>query len=72
MNWRASAACRGIHPNLFFLEKGESVTEAKAVCRGCPVRRECLAYAMAQDDSLSGIWGGTTHKQRRLHHQKAG
>lgn len=71
MDWRASAACRGLDPDLFFTERNDGVTEAKAVCWGCPVRRECLAYAMAQEDSLSGIWGATTRKQRRLHRSKS-
>ena len=66
MSWQSLAACRGLGPDLFFLERSESVTEAKAVCWSCPVRRDCLAVAMA-DDSLSGIWGATTRKQRRLH-----
>ncbi len=66
MSWQSLAACRGLDPDLFFLERSESVSEAKAVCWGCPVRRDCLAFAMA-DDSLAGIWGATTRKQRRLH-----
>ncbi len=68
MSWQSLAACRGLGPDLFFLERSESVLEAKAVCWGCPVRKDCLAHAMA-DDSLSGIWGATTRKQRRLHRQ---
>ena len=32
---------------------------AKAVCSNCVVMGECLDYAMV-DDSLVGIWGGTS------------
>jgi len=72
VSWQSLAACRGLDPDLFFLDRSESVSEAKAVCWGCPVRRDCLAYAMSQDDSLAGIWGATTRKQRRLHRQESG
>lgn len=71
MDWRAEAACRGVDPSLFFPERAESAAEAKAICWGCPVRRECLAFAMSQDDSLAGVWGATTHRQRRIHRQKS-
>jgi hypothetical protein len=36
---------------------------ARAVCEGCPVRQECLDVALA-DDSLVGLWGGFTAKER--------
>jgi WhiB family redox-sensing transcriptional regulator len=39
--------CLGLDPELFFPERGESVTEAKAVCAGCVVRTECLDFALA-------------------------
>lgn len=62
-------ACRSAEPELFFpvSAAGPAVAQvvaAKAVCRGCPVRAECLRYAMrtAQDH---GIWGGTTEEERR-------
>jgi WhiB family transcriptional regulator, redox-sensing transcriptional regulator len=37
---------------------------AKAICQGCPLREPCLAEALA-DESLTGIWGGTTYLERR-------
>jgi WhiB family transcriptional regulator, redox-sensing transcriptional regulator len=62
-------ACQAVEPELFFplSAAGPAVAQvaaAKAVCRGCPVRAECLDYAMqtAQDH---GIWGGTTEEERR-------
>jgi hypothetical protein len=39
-------------------------TAAKAVCAACVVRGECLAYALADPD-LVGVWGGTSHAERR-------
>ena len=62
--WRRQAACRGVDPELFFLERGESSTPARATCAGCPVRAECLAHALAAEERL-GIWGGTTPRERQ-------
>jgi WhiB family redox-sensing transcriptional regulator len=63
------AVCRGAaDPELFFpvSEVGpgtRQVNEAKAVCARCPVRPDCLAFALEQD--LDGVWGGTTEEERR-------
>ena len=37
---------------------------AKALCAGCPVRTECLEYALCDPDT-EGVWGGTSLCQRR-------
>ena len=37
----------------------------RELCDTCPVRRECLEFALA-DESLTGLWGGTTDMERRL------
>ena len=59
-------ACRGVSTALFFPPKGENYTrdEARAVCRQCPVREECLDYAF-RTHMLYGIWGGLTENERR-------
>lgn len=65
--WEARAACRDADPNIFFPEKGATkaaVREAKAVCRACPVKAECLAGALERRE-MYGIWGGTTETDRR-------
>ena len=62
--WHQHGACRGADPNLFFPERGESVKEAKAVCARCPVRAECLDYAM-ENHEVVGIWGGLSARERR-------
>jgi WhiB family redox-sensing transcriptional regulator len=66
--WRQVAACRFIEPELFFplSTSGpalEEVAEAKAVCARCPVRRECLAFALTTRQA-HGIWGGLTEQER--------
>lgn len=40
----------------------EHKDRAKRYCAGCPVRTECLSYALANDEQ--GIWAGTTERQR--------
>lgn len=65
--WLDRAACKG-HPNpeVFFPDKGEcaKAREARAVCRTCPVQRECLAYAIEHNET-NGIWGGISMGGRR-------
>jgi WhiB family transcriptional regulator, redox-sensing transcriptional regulator len=61
--WMAQAACRGRPEVSWFPLKGDTGAAAKAVCAGCPVRAECLAYALAED--LAGVWAGTSERERR-------
>lgn len=44
-----------------------SAARAAAVeaCGWCPVRGECLAYAVAAEER-DGIWGGSTPEERRV------
>ena len=41
----------------------DQAAEAKAVCAGCLVRRECLAFAL-RTRQVHGIWGGLTEEER--------
>ena len=43
--------------------EGQLLEMAQACCRGCPVRAECLAYAVAADER-AGLWGGLTAAER--------
>jgi WhiB family transcriptional regulator, redox-sensing transcriptional regulator len=43
---------------------------AKQVCRGCPVRTECLVYAM-ETPVDHGVWGGLTERERRRLRRRA-
>lgn len=65
--WKAQANCAGVDPALFYPEVADRPTAAaaRAVCAGCPVRLECLAYALRNGEEY-GIWGGTTERDRRL------
>jgi WhiB family transcriptional regulator, redox-sensing transcriptional regulator len=68
-DWRKLAACRNADPELFFPVSSsgpslDQVTQAKAICAGCPVRQQCLAFALdtRQDH---GVWGGMSEEDRR-------
>jgi hypothetical protein len=79
-DWRARAACRDVDPEMFFpvAEAGTpagdvAILHAKRVCRGCPVRAECLTFAL--EVLPYGIAGGLTADERRAlrrFHRKAG
>ena len=68
-NWRADAACRGADSDLFFPvgTTGPAlrhIDEAKRICRACPARTQCLAWAL--DNGITdGVWGGATEDERR-------
>lgn len=63
--WRIRAACCDLGPFA-----GQHVLSsaaehlARAVCEACPVREECLAFALAHG-VRHGIWGGFNHDERR-------
>lgn len=61
--WTARAACRDSDIRMFFPEQGESAAHARAVCRSCPVRLECLDDAIERQE-LFGIWGGLDSRER--------
>jgi hypothetical protein len=61
--WIKQAACAGTDTSVFFTVSGASTEPAKAICADCPVRTECLEYAL-QNDSLVGVWGGLSRRQR--------
>jgi WhiB family redox-sensing transcriptional regulator len=63
-DWMSEAACEGVDPDLFFPERGDDTSGAKAVCRECPVREDCLEYALANGIRY-GIWGGTSERERK-------
>ena len=66
VDWMVDAACRDADPGIFFIDHpgSGSAAEARAVCTRCPVRVECLDYALAANER-HGIWGGLTERQRR-------
>ncbi|MPZ61148.1 MAG: hypothetical protein GEU93_07600 [Propionibacteriales bacterium] len=63
--WQHAAACQTSLDDTWYPEpdSGDSAHAAKLACAVCPVRRSCLAYALA-DDEQHGIWGGATAYER--------
>ncbi|GAA4774973.1 hypothetical protein GCM10023200_04310 [Actinomycetospora chlora] len=72
MSWQTRAACRDADPELFFPASDDWTTSANAralleagrVCAGCPVRRECLTYAVESGQAF-GIWAGRSPLELR-------
>jgi WhiB family redox-sensing transcriptional regulator len=68
-DWMAAAACVDTEPELWHplgnTDKPNwlDLPMAKLICRGCPVRHECLAHAFATGDRF-GIYGGATPSER--------
>ncbi|BAJ33204.1 putative WhiB family transcriptional regulator [Kitasatospora setae KM-6054] len=68
-DWRGRAACTREDPELFFPvgNSGAALRQterAKAVCRGCPVTRQCLRWAL-ENKQDTGVWGATGEEERR-------
>lgn len=63
--WVEHAACSGVNPDLFFPDRGASLVDAQRVCACCPVRVDCLEYALETGEKF-GVWGGKSERERRL------
>jgi WhiB family transcriptional regulator, redox-sensing transcriptional regulator len=67
-DWQVGAICAELPEDeadaIFFPERGGSSKAAKAICARCPVRSECLDYALVSKEPF-GIWGGTSERERR-------
>jgi WhiB family redox-sensing transcriptional regulator len=64
--WMAHARCHTerIDTSVFFPTRGEDAAVAKRICRLCPVRTECLRYALDNHEDF-GVWGGLSERARR-------
>jgi len=63
-DWESAALCAQTDPEEFYPERGGNAKVPKRICSACPVRDECLAYALATDERF-GIWGGLSERERR-------
>lgn len=68
-DWLHQAACTEVDSELFFPigSSPDAIVQgrdAKRICNGCPVRPQCLEWALNQR-GLEGIFGGTDESQRR-------
>lgn len=62
--WMLDAICRGAAPTEFFPSDGLGVEAAQRVCAMCPVKAECLEYAL-EHRIEHGVWGGASERERR-------
>lgn len=62
--WMDDALCAQADPEAWFPEQGESARLAKLICSACPVRAECLEYALDRRQQ-HGVWGGMSEAERR-------
>jgi WhiB family transcriptional regulator, redox-sensing transcriptional regulator len=62
--WHRDAACRGSGASGFIKSTGGAYGATRQKCARCPVRQQCLDFALA-DESIVGLWGGTTDAERR-------
>jgi len=60
-SWMLRGACVGVAREVMFEE--QSIDDAKRLCALCPVRAECLAYAVEHEIEY-GVWGLTTWEER--------
>ncbi|MEW2550327.1 WhiB family transcriptional regulator [Streptomyces zhihengii] len=72
-SWQSRGVCHGMDPEdadaVFFPlpRDHEAIAEAKELCGWCPVRRDCLNYAL-ENVLKEGVWGGLTEAERRPWH----
>jgi WhiB family transcriptional regulator, redox-sensing transcriptional regulator len=62
-DWFDDAACRGADTTVFFPPSDAHADAAKTICATCPVREECLEFAL-ETRPPDGVWGGLTPIER--------
>ena len=70
-DWMDDGACRGADTEAFYPHNVDGGQTARRICRGCPVRTQCLEYAISHDERY-GIWGGCDPVERRMFTSVAG
>ena len=65
-SWFDLASCKG-KTELMFPKKHKDITyiaQARAICKTCPVKPECLEYALEFPPAdMHGVWAGLTSRQ---------
>ncbi|MFI1886028.1 WhiB family transcriptional regulator [Streptomyces jumonjinensis] len=69
-SWHTRGACHGMDSKLadklFFPRPRDhkSIAQAKTLCGGCPVKKDCFNHAL-DNSTKEGIWGGLTEAERQ-------
>ncbi len=75
LHWSNNALCKDKPDKMFPKEHKDLsyISEARRMCRQCPVRKECLEYALTFPPSdLHGVWAGLTPRQLAAEAQRRG
>lgn len=71
LGWQDAALCAQSDAELWFPTQGRSMGhEAKKICASCPVKRQCLDYALAEN-IVDGIYEGVSERDRRALRNRA-
>lgn len=62
-HWMDDAACQDTYLN-FYTNDDTEKAQAKRLCMECPVRKQCLQYALDNTERF-GIWGGVDERELR-------
>jgi WhiB family redox-sensing transcriptional regulator len=63
-SWMGRASCKNLDVEMFFPKRGLPKKEVVRICGACPVREECLSFAVLNGER-QGMWGGLTSGARR-------
>ncbi len=71
-SWQSHGLCRTVDSAIFFPpaqfehkpEREAREKRAKAICNECPVRSECLDWALTTKEP-HGVWGGSAESERK-------
>ena len=73
--WMDRANCKG-STNLMFPKEHKDITyiaQARAICKGCPVKNQCLEYALEFPPAdMHGVWAGLTSRQLAAEQRRRG
>lgn len=62
--WMKYASCKEIGVEVFFPDDPAEIDKVFEVCDNCPVRGECLDYAI-ENEEVWGVWGGKDFDRKR-------
>ncbi len=66
--WAERALCAQAGPDTWYPDNHAQAVVATRICEACPVCAQCLKYALSGADTwhgiTTGIWGGTTPRER--------
>lgn len=65
LEWQAEGLCSQTDPDAFFPMYPQQARKAIMVCAKCPVKQQCLDYALKNNEQY-GVWGGYDFTRREI------